>query len=469
MTAAAQLLAGLPPAGTFAGEAARAAMVAPLFLLLFAGAEAWRRLGDPPVEWTRKAVHTGGGVVAAAFPWFFASHWTVLALGAAFAAILWGTRRMGLLQSVHGVARRSEGGLYYPLAIYLVFLVAAPTPAFYLVAILALVVSDTVAALVGTAYGRITYAVEAGDRRSLEGSAVFFLATFLVVHLPLLLLTDTDRAASVLVAVQVALIVTFFEAVCLHGSDNLVVPLVTYFLLVKMTPRPAEFIAGQLAAQLALVAAVSWVALRSRVLSVSGAIGATLLFYGAFALGGPEWTVAPALGLLALVTFFLPGFRPGPAPQGDYQVAAVFYSTVPAAGLFAANNALETLVTGGRTLGADPLYPAYLGVLAGHLAMLRMTWLEPGPEAASLASRARALGVGLLWVLPVGLAVWTAGDRAEAAIAAAAVAGVAFCAYAALRRRREVPRSALWELRLQAASSLLALAVVVPAQLLLLR
>ena len=464
------LYAALPPPGTLAGEAARAAAVAPLFLLLFGAAELWRKAAGPPVEWTRKAVHTGGGVIAAGFPWIFASHWTVLALGAAFGGILWGTRRLGILRSVHGVERRSEGGLYYPLAVYLLFLIAGRTPVFYLVSILALVVSDTVAALVGTHYGRLTFSVEGGDRRSLEGSAVFFLATFLGVHLPLLLLTDADRAASVLVALQVALIVTFFEAVCLFGSDNLVVPLATYFLLVKMTPRTAEWIGEQLLAQLALIAVVSAVALRSRVLTVSGAIGATLFFYGAYSLGGPEWTVAPAAALAGLVWVFRHFIRGGRPPRGDYQVSAVFYSTIVAAALVILNNALETLIpSAGPVLrDTDPLYGAYVGVLAGHLAMLALTWRESGPEAVHWANRMRAAALGVLCVVPWGIAVWNRGPRFDATAVAAAVALLAFALYAALRWAPRVPRGAAWELRLQMFSSLAALAVVVPVHLRLL-
>ena len=461
------LFGALPPPGTLAGEAARAALIAPLFLLLFGAAELWRRAAHPPVEWTRKAVHTGGGVIAAGFPWVFASQWTVLALGSAFGLILWGTRKVGLLQSVHGVERKSEGGLYYPLAIYVLFLIAAGTPVFYLIGILALVVSDTVAAIIGTHYGHITYSVEAEDRRSLEGSTVFFLATFLGVHLPLLLLTDTGRAASVLIAIQIALIVTFFEAVCLFGSDNLVVPLATYYLLVKMTPRDAEWIGEQLLAQLVLIAIVSWVSVRSHVLTTSGAIGATLFFYGAYSLGGAEWVAAPALALGGLVRVFRHRSRAGSAPRGDYQVAAVFYSTIVAAVLVVLNNALEKLLPVGPALAeTDPLYGAYLGVLAGHLAMLALTWREPGPEARRLRNRGWAVALGLLAVVPAGLVVWTRGPRGEAGAVAAAVCLIAFGLYASLRWWRRVPRGAIWELRLQMLSSVIALAVVLPPHLL---
>src|SRR5262249_33195014 len=70
----------LPPHGTIAGEFARLACVLAAYGALFAIAEAWRRRSAPPVEWTRKLVHLGSGVISAGFPWWFAYQWTVLAL-----------------------------------------------------------------------------------------------------------------------------------------------------------------------------------------------------------------------------------------------------------------------------------------------------------------------------------------------------------------------------------------------------
>lgn len=251
----ATLLSALSPAATVAGEITRAAMAAAAFLALFAAAEAWRALKNPPVEWTRKLVHFGGGIVAAAFPWLFASHWTVLVLGAAFFAILWGTGKLGWLQSVHGVARRSEGGLYFPVAVYVLFVVGADRPVFYLISTLVLVVSDAVAAVFGAAYGRVGYAVER-ERRTVEGSTVFFLSTFLIVHLPLLLMAGVDPRLSVLVGVQLALIVTLMEGISIRGNDNLIVPLATFFLVVKLTAQQPEFLAYQLGAQVVIMAAL---------------------------------------------------------------------------------------------------------------------------------------------------------------------------------------------------------------------
>jgi dolichol kinase len=450
----------LPAPGTPGGEAVRAAGIGAAFLLLFAIGEIWRVRGHPPAEWTRKLVHVGGGIISVCLPWLVASPWTVLALAATLALLLWGTRRWGLLQSIHGVERRSQGGIYFPIAVFLLFLVGRDEPIFYVVALITLLLADALAALLGGAYGRYTFPVE-GDRRSLEGSTVFFLTTFLGVHLPILLLTDVDRAVSVLVALQVALLVTFLEAVSLRGNDNLLVPLATFYFLVKMTPHDADFLLVQLLGQLAILGAVGWIAWRTRLLSISGALAATLFFYGAFALGGAEWTVAPAVALGVFLYFYARSRRAPGSTTPTYQVLAVFYVSAVPLGLYALNNTLETLVQAPAPLGSgDPFYPLYVGALATQLAALVLVFregkggsrdLRPGPVFAALAAAGPVIVLGML----AGRA--DAGDWMVAAI----VGGLGLACYLLLRVR--VPEAGLDDLRLVALSAAVGVLAAAPA------
>lgn len=467
----------MPPLGTAAGELARAALAGAGFLLLFAAAEAWRAWRRPPAEWTRKLVHFGGGLIAAAFPWLFAWHWTVLVLGSLFFLILWGTRRLGLLQSVHGVERRSEGGLYYPIAIYALFVIAQGRPVFYLIAILVLVVSDTMAALLGSWYGRVSYTVER-DRRTVEGSAVFFLSTFLVVHLPLLLLAGTDPLLSVLVAFQLALLVTLFEAISIRGNDNLIVPLMTYALLLKLTVQQPAFLAYQIAAQLVIMALVALVAWRFQFLTASGAMGFMLFFYGAYSLGGEEWTVAPAIALAAYTVFYLlrgrqrAGGAPGSAPGGTadprYQVVAAFYVAIVPSALFIANNVLETMVRSPTAAGADPFYGAYLGAVAAQITLVVYHTdpaVQQGAPGASLVRLLAPLALFLL-VVPAGL-VAGAERGSGALLVAAAVLLLAVIVHAAAQRLLRAAHlrardRGLWTLRLQTFSVGVAVVLVLP-------
>ncbi|MEO6332429.1 MAG: hypothetical protein ABIV11_10650 [Gemmatimonadaceae bacterium] len=453
----------LPTAGTFTGEAVRVLLTGAGFLLLFVAAEVWLRALNPPVEWTRKLVHFGGGIVAAVFPWIFGSHWTVLGLALLFVVVLWETRRRGLLGSVHGVERRSEGALYYPAAIYLLFVIGAGRPVFYMIAVLALVVSDTVAAVLGSAYGRVRYVVEA-DRRTVEGSAVFFLSTFLVVHLPLLLMTDTPRAISVLVALQLALLVTLVEGISIKGNDNLVVPLMTFYLLVKLTRRTAEFLLYQLSAQLVIMALLGLIAWRYHFVTASGAMGLMLFFYGVYALGGEEWIVAPALALVGFSVFYL--FRCRPAGYGNvqYQVIALFYVAVVPVTLFLANNAFETLLPGPAFLRTgDPFYPAFLGAVAAQLALIVYN-LDPATRSRRRAARVAVLagaGAFAATVLP-GLIVWSPAVRLRDLLIPAAVLLVASALYHSLWRSGRWPHRRFWNVRLQSLSVAGAVLVLLP-------
>lgn len=445
-----------------AEEALRAAGVGAVFLLIFAAAELWRRFGAPEPEWTRKLVHFGGGVVSLALPWLVRSHWTVLVLGSLFAAILLLSRRLGMLASVHGVERKSEGGIYFPIAVYVMFLLAADRPVFYLISVLALVVSDALAALVGTTYGRLRFRVER-DRRSIEGSAVFFLATFLAVHLPLLLLTDVDRLLSVLVAVQIALLVTFLEAISLEGNDNLVVPIGTYLLLLKLTPQTAETIFWQLVAQLAIIAGLYALVWRSRLLTGAGTIAASLFFYGAWSLGGPEWLVAPAVGLVAFAVVVRFARSYDHKPSSRYQVLAVFYTGIVAAALFIGNNVLETVLRPARWGAGDPLYPVYLGVLAANLALLTLVfWVgTPWVRRASPLQLAGSIALGAGVLIPVGVLAHASTTAAQAGLAAL-VPALAAGLYLLANRRAGVPQQRPWDGRLQSFSVAASAAVLLP-------
>jgi phytol kinase len=449
-------------------EAIRGAAVAAAILLLFALAETWRALARPRAEWTRKLVHFGAGGIVAAFPWILSSHWTVLALALAFAGIILATRRLGVLRSVHGVERRSEGGVYYPLAIYLLFLLAADQPVLYLVSLLVLMVSDSLAALLGSEYGRRVYAVE-GDRRSLEGSAVFLLTTFLAVHLPLLLLTDLERPATVLIAAQVALTVTILEGVSTGGSDNLVVPLATYFLLANLAPRDPAYVGRLLLAQLAILVLVGLLAWRLPFLAMSSAMGLGLTVYGIYALGGADWTVAPGLAVLCFVAFYRVARRLEPEAEAGYHVRTLFYIVLVPVALVFLNNGVERGIVGSwDPHPVDPFYIPFVGAVAAHLALAGFAHLLRVPAERRRASNAVAGVFAVLAgavVIPVGVGVGVSGLSGWRMLSAGATAALAVALYLGVRRSGIWPRPAPWDLRLQTVSVLLASAVTVPVHL----
>lgn len=224
-----------------------ASIISIIFLSLFVIAEFLRKKGVK-AETTRKFVHFGGAFVTIFFPFILNSHWTVLALAVGFALIMLLTKKLGWFQSVHGVERKSDGAIYHPIAIYTCFLYSQilNQPIFYVISILILAISDALAALVGKSYGANEYLVEVGTRKTIEGSVTFFLTSFLIVHLILLLTMQTGRIESVLIALLISIIVTVFEGVSLKGADNLFIPLGTMFILSKNITPTIEGVSFQI-------------------------------------------------------------------------------------------------------------------------------------------------------------------------------------------------------------------------------
>jgi phytol kinase len=309
-------------------EIINATIIGGLFLLLFISAEIWRCFGQPKPESTRKLVHLGGGVVSLSLAYVLESHWSVLILCILFSTIIIYSKRKGLLQSVHGVQRKSSGGVYFPIAVYLTFLISSALKAqhFYFITILVLSVSDTLAALVGKTYGFKLYHVEK-ETRSLEGSIFFFLSTFILVHLGLLLLTQIGRFESVLVGLLIAILVTAFESVSLGGADNLFIPLGTLFMLSRNVTKSAAFLAEQFVLLGCITILVWLLCRRSKKLGSSGIIGLTLVAYASWAMVSFLWFIPVIIGiaLVALSDRFL---SPPSRTQGIHRIQRVFYVTV---------------------------------------------------------------------------------------------------------------------------------------------
>lgn len=230
------------------------AIVSTIFLIIFAVAEILYKKGTD-VEFTRKFTHFAGTFVTLSFPFIIQSHFAILGLGTAFAMMMFFTKKSGLLRSVHGVARKSDGAIYQPLAIYLCFIYSQilNQPWFYVIAVSILAISDASAALVGKTYGTNAYVVEVDTKKTFEGSITFLLTAFLITHLILLLTTPLGRLECVLVAVLISILSAIFESVSLKGADNLFIPLAVMFILSKNIHPTVYGISFQIAVLLLFV------------------------------------------------------------------------------------------------------------------------------------------------------------------------------------------------------------------------
>ena len=458
-----------PPTGQPQDEALRAVGIALVLALIFGLAEAWRRQADPPVEWTRKFIHSAVGLVTMTFPWVFARAETLVVLGIACGLVLLAARKAGRLRSLFAVERGSWGELYFPLAVLLLFVLGRHRPLFYVISIAALVVCDALAAVLGRAYGRHAYRVTT-DRKSLEGSAAFLLSAFLVFHLPLLLASDLDRLGSVLIAAQLALLVASFEAISGRGSDNLIVPLATYYLLVKLTGNTTEGIALQLAAQGVILLLALLIAWRTRFLSLSGAVAAHLVLYASFSLGGPAWITAPILALVAYLSLDAAHRRAIRASHRlPRHVTAIFYVAIVAAGCLFADNTLAALGSASPVRAhGSPFFALFVGALAAPLATVALWTAGVVPRLRAWPPLARALVAGsLAWlvVAPVGIAAVRGRVVVEEAMIVALVVALSLALYGLGFRRFRPERWGRDDLRVLATAVFVAVLLALPLHL----
>ncbi len=181
-------------------------------------------------EHTRKIAHIGTGAIAFFAPAFFATHWPVLVLAIIFSAALLVCTRFGWLTSLYLPARRGKGDILFLWAVYLVFLLAEGNSLMFQVPVLVLTVGDAAAALIGQNFGRTRH--HWGENtRSVEGSAGFIGVSFLCVLFLLLGLTEMSLVQCAALTLLVATTASAVEALSPRGSDNVSVPIATFFLL----------------------------------------------------------------------------------------------------------------------------------------------------------------------------------------------------------------------------------------------
>ena len=297
------------------------AVIAGLLLLMAAVRYLSGRAGLSS-ELQRKVIHVATGLSALSFPLLFSNPLPVFVLvGVSLAVML--VLRTGALTGLggvlHGVKRESYGEIYLALAIAFTFARAGGEPILYVLPILVITLSDTASALVGTTYGKRRFAVEDGTK-SLEGVAAFFVITWLIAMMALLLLTDADRLNIIVLSFLIAAFCALVEADSWHGLDNLFVPVGGCLLL-------GQYLDGS-PVDLILLAVVFLVFLAAMV-SFAGVLGTTkrtgrgyaILLFLVVSLVSLLNAVIPALAISAqLVSRKL---KPGTSARPDLDLLAV--------------------------------------------------------------------------------------------------------------------------------------------------
>ncbi len=201
-------------------------ILASSFIALFATAEILYHALKVRVEYTRKLVHVGTGLLSLLFPLVLGNHWLVLFLCISFAGILILSLKFNQLQSINAIDRESVGSLAYPVSVYSCYLAYDyydHNYIFFYIPILILAICDPVAALTGKKWPKGKYAV-GKTSKTLMGSSIFFISAFIICFFFFIQITGLEYIFVLTGSVVVAMVAAASEAFTEKGYDNITIP-----------------------------------------------------------------------------------------------------------------------------------------------------------------------------------------------------------------------------------------------------
>lgn len=254
-----------------------------LFIIFFIGKIIYKRFD---VELSRKFVHIFSSLFALSFPFIISNHLTLLFLSIFFSIFIFIFKfyknKDSLLKSVVDIDRKTIGEILFPMSIYLVFIFSKEYY-FYLISLLVLALSDALAAIIGKKYGKIKIPIEQ-DFKTLEGSLIFFIMTFLSIKIPLILFSNFHLLNIILISFIIAILITMLELISIYGTDNIFIPLGVLFLLQRLSNLDVNYLI-YLILSLFIITFITFILFyNTKIITISGIIVMIIVNYTCFAL-----------------------------------------------------------------------------------------------------------------------------------------------------------------------------------------
>ncbi len=200
--------------------------------VILALGEGLRRTFKLSVEFTRKFVHVGVGMIAFVLVAVFKEWQWAIIPPLVFILLNYISYRRQLFTAMETGEKGQLGTVYFPISFSILIPLLWSQPVLLVASLMPMTWGDAFAAILGKLYGKHTFTVF-GQTRSMEGTLVMFAFSFVAVFATLLFFAQ-PLDTSLILAFVVALVAALVEAVSPLGIDNLTVPLTSAVVLVVL-------------------------------------------------------------------------------------------------------------------------------------------------------------------------------------------------------------------------------------------
>ena len=181
------------------------------------------------VETSRKIIHMATGVYIAFWPLFIS--WTYIqVLSIALLGVILLSYKLHVFQSIHAVERITSGEILFPVAIAICAFIE-PAPWMFTAAILHLAIADSLAAYVGTRWGKRTHYKIMSHGKSLVGSLAFLVTSLTIMSATTFFVQPQNLPSAFWLLVFSPVVLTLLENISWYGTDNITVPIAVIVLL----------------------------------------------------------------------------------------------------------------------------------------------------------------------------------------------------------------------------------------------
>ena len=247
----------------------------------------------------RALIHFLVGIGVSFSPFIFESFTHPVLLAIIFLSINLFSYKNNRLKSFHDIDRDSLGTIFFPICFIILAIPFWESKYFISSSFMILAISDPLASIIGTYYKKAHFYKISKEKKSVEGSFIMFLSTFILLFfLSSYIFNGLSFIESIIAIFICSIFITISELISFKGSDNLSIP-VTAFMFIEMfnylndTDKIIQFSIMSFFISCAL-----FYFYRKEHLSLSGFLSSSLMASLIIGLGGFNY-------LIPIITFFI--------------------------------------------------------------------------------------------------------------------------------------------------------------------